>query len=92
LGYCIKITIGYNLAMKNTNLISMAVEKAGLKAVAAACGVSYQSVRKWEAKGHLPLTEWAGVTNYAKKISDVVGGEITVDDLLSQRPPAPKAA
>lgn len=43
---------------------------AGLRTVARACGVTYQAVRKWEANGKLPRTEYTGETNYAMRIAE----------------------
>ena len=54
--------------MKNINPITKAIDLAGLQSLANACGVTYQAVRKWEAAGRLPRTEWTGETEYANKI------------------------
>lgn len=72
--------------MKDTNYISKAIEHAGLRPIADACDVSYQAVRKWEKRGHLPLTEWAGMTSYAIDIELATNGHVTEVDLLSMRP------
>ena len=36
---------------------------------AKACGVVYQAVQKWRAKGRLPRTEHTGETNHAERIA-----------------------
>ncbi len=51
------------------NILSGAIEVVGLKEVAAACGVSYQAVRKWESKNRFPRTEFTGETDYAARIA-----------------------
>ena len=68
--------------------ISRAIAIAGLKEVAAACDVTYQAVRKWEAAGKLPRTEWTGETAYAAKIARATGGRVTETEL---RPEVVKA-
>lgn len=65
------------------NLISLAVEIVGLAKLARALGVTYQAVRKWEAKGRLPRTEWTGETCYASLIELATEGKVTKDSLLS---------
>lgn len=49
--------------------MSGAIEVVGLKELAAACGVSYQAVRKWESKNRFPRTEFTGETDYAARIA-----------------------
>lgn len=61
--------------------ISRAIAIAGLRAVAAACEVTYQAVRKWEAAGKLPRTEWTGETTYAAKIARATGWQVTEAEL-----------
>lgn len=46
------------------------------------CGVSYQSVRKWEKLGRLPRTEWTGETNYSESIERITGGKVSKVALL----------
>lgn len=72
--------------MKTNNLITKAINIAGLKPLAEACGKSYQAIRKWEAQGHLPLTEWAELTNYSEQIEKATGGEVTKAELLDAKP------
>jgi hypothetical protein len=71
------------------NYISKAVDLAGLIPVAKACGISYQSVRKWEEKESLPRTEFTGETDYAKRIASLVNDEVTVAQLKSMKPKKP---
>ncbi len=66
------------------NLITKAIEVAGLQPLATACGVSYQAVRKWERKGKLPRSDWTGETHYADKIQKATHGEVTKEQLLSR--------
>jgi len=72
--------------MKKTNLISKAIKIAGLRPLADACGVSYQAVRKWEQRGHLPRTEWTGETQYSTEIQAITGQRVTSQQLLDRRP------
>lgn len=65
------------------NLISQAIEIVGLAKLARALGVTYQAIRKWEARGRLPRTEWTGETDYAALIEAETEGRITKVDLLS---------
>lgn len=64
------------------NLISQAIEIVGLAKLAALLGVSYQAVRKWEAAGRLPRTEWTGETNYSAAIEDATDGKVSRTQLL----------
>lgn len=66
----------------NRNLISKAIELAGLHQIAAGCGVTYQAVRKWEAAERLPRTEWTGETNYAEVIEQMTAGLVSKEALL----------
>jgi DNA-binding transcriptional regulator YdaS (Cro superfamily) len=68
--------------MEAANLISEAIEIVGLGDLAKACGVSYQAVRKWEAAGRLPRTEWTGETHYATAIETATAGKVTQQKLL----------
>lgn len=72
------------------NLISQAVEIVGLAKLARVLGVTYQAIRKWEAKGRLPRTEWTGETDYASQIEQATEGKVSKACLLSA--PARKAA
>lgn len=68
-----------------TNLISQAIEIIGIHVLAEACGVSYQAVRKWEAAGRLPRTDWTGETNYSEIIERLSKGRITKKALLTRK-------
>jgi hypothetical protein len=65
------------------NLITSAIEISGLKNIAMACGVSHQSVRKWEKKGKLPRTEYSGETHYGSAIERLTNRQITREQLLN---------
>jgi DNA-binding transcriptional regulator YdaS (Cro superfamily) len=67
------------------NLITKAIALVGLQPLAKACGVSYQSVRKWEANGRLPRTEWTGETDHARAIEIATGGKVSRKQLLASR-------
>lgn len=59
------------------NLITQAIDLAGLGKLAAACGVTYQALRKWELAGRLPRTDWTGETDYAARIDAATGGVVS---------------
>ena len=65
------------------NLISKAIDLTSLTKLAKACGVTYQSVKRWEAKGCLPRTDWTGETDYASRIEEATKGAVTRDQLLN---------
>lgn len=48
--------------------LTKAIEVIGLTELAAGLGKTYQAIRKWEAQGRLPRTEWSGETDYARQI------------------------
>lgn len=58
------------------NLITKAIAIVGLQKLARLLGVTYQAVRKWEAKGRLPRTEWTGETDYAAQIDSATEGKV----------------
>jgi len=68
------------------NYITKVIQIAGLNPTAKAVGVSYQAVRKWEANGCLPRTEFTGETNYAAKLANLVQHEVSEKQLMSMRP------
>jgi len=59
------------------NLITQAIAQVGLGKLAAACGVSYQALRKWEKAGRLPRTDWTGETDYAEAIEQATASTIS---------------
>lgn len=69
--------------MQNENLISQAIKIVGLSKLAAICGIRYQSLQKWQAKGRLPRTDWTGETDYASRIEEATKGAVTRDQLLN---------
>lgn len=70
--------------------LSEAIEIVGLQPLADACKVSYQAVRKWEAKGGLPSTDATGETNYAAIIERETKGKVTKAALMRWSFPALK--
>lgn len=66
----------------NFPALTKAIEIVGLQALASGCGVSYQAVRKWEAAGRLPRTEWTGETDHAEKIVVMTAGAVTRRELM----------
>jgi len=68
--------------MNQPNLVTLAISLTSLSCVAQACGVSYQSVRKWEKNGRLPRTEWTGETEHAANIERATCGQVTREQLL----------
>jgi DNA-binding transcriptional regulator YdaS (Cro superfamily) len=79
--------------MSNPSALDLAVQKLGHAATARACGVSPRAVRKWQAAGRLPRTEWTGETDYAGRIERASGGAVTREALLALPPrPAPAPA
>lgn len=73
--------------MANTYL-SRSIDLIGLNKLAQALGVTYQAIRKWEAQGFLPRTEWTGETSYAQRIEELTDGKVSKDQLLRSRPRA----
>lgn len=62
--------------------LSKAIGIVGLAELARGLGVTYQAIRKWEAAGRLPRTEWTGETGYSEKIVAMTDGQVSKDDLL----------
>ena len=69
------------------NYISKVIDLEGLVPTAAACGVSYQSVRKWEKRSRLPRTEFTNETEYARKMAELTRNKVTKKQLLSMTGP-----
>lgn len=66
------------------NPLTRAIQQidGGVNAIAQACEVTYQSVRKWERAGRLPRSEFVGETDYAKRIEALTSGTVTEAALL----------
>jgi hypothetical protein len=47
--------------------------------------VTYQAVMKWVRQGRLPRTEWTGETDYARALSEAVGGQVSRDALRERQ-------
>lgn len=62
--------------------LSKAIDLVGLQKLALELGVTYQAVRKWEAAGRLPRTEWTGETAYADRIVALCNGAVERERLL----------
>ena len=62
--------------------LTKAIEIVGLSALARGLGVTHQAIRKWEAAGRLPRTEWTGETSYAGRIAAMTDGAVSRDELL----------
>lgn len=62
--------------------LTIAIELVGLGALAKQLGVSGQAIRKWEAAGRLPRTEWTGETSYSRAIERATKGAVKRKDLL----------
>lgn len=67
----------------NTNIISEIIALHGYAKIGRACGVTPQAVRKWEAAGKLPLTEFSGETAHAEVLAKLSGGMTTPAKLRS---------
>ena len=62
-------------------ILIKAIKKAGgITAVAQACNLSHEAVRKWTKKG-LPRTEWTSETGYSSVIA-ALQSDYSQDDLL----------
>jgi hypothetical protein len=70
------MTIG-NILAGMDNLITQAIQIAGLGNLAIDCGVTYQALRKWERAQRLPRTDWTGETDYASAIDQATAGQIS---------------
>lgn len=72
--------------------LTSAIDQIGLQELARHLGVTYQAIRKWEAAGRLPRTEWTGETDYATRIVELAGGSVSRADLLRLPQPASEPA
>ncbi|MFT5453100.1 MAG: hypothetical protein ACI9N9_002601 [Enterobacterales bacterium] len=65
-----------------TNLITKAIEIIGLNALAAACSVTRQAIRRWEKSGRVPRSDFTHETNYSAIIETETNQKITKLQLL----------
>jgi hypothetical protein len=66
--------------------IEDAIALVGLAPLALALQISTQAMRKWQATGRMPRTEWTGETNYCAVIERETGGQVTRARLLAPWP------
>lgn len=72
--------------------LAKAIQIIGLTQLASRLGVTYQAIRKWEAAGRLPRTEWTRETEYADLIVELAGGQVSKADLLADHRERAKVA
>jgi hypothetical protein len=72
--------------------LTKAIAEVGLQQIATNLGITYQAIRKWEAQGRLPRTEWTGETDYATRIAAMCPGTVTTERLLMRHDDSAKAA
>lgn len=75
-------------SMNTSHPLKRAIELVGLTALARELGVTHQAVRKWEAAGRMPRTEWTGETDYCERIERLSEGAVTKAALLAKWPAA----
>ncbi len=72
--------------MKHAHPLQAAIAHVGLSRLAKELGVTHQAVRKWEAAGRMPRTEWTGETAYCAAIARLTAerpeGAVTREMLL----------
>jgi DNA-binding transcriptional regulator YdaS (Cro superfamily) len=66
--------------------IEEAIAHVGLAPLARALSVSTQAIRKWQAGGRMPRTEWTGETAYCPAIEALTEGKVTRAMLLAPWP------
>jgi hypothetical protein len=71
-----------DLRSADDNLIEHAAQLVGVRALARACGISYEALTKWRKAGRLPRTDLTGETYYATAIETATNGRIGADALL----------
>jgi hypothetical protein len=64
--------------------LKTAIDLLTLQYLAKELGVSYQAIQGWIRRGHMPRTEWTGETEYAKTISKLTDGIVSVEELLKK--------
>lgn len=72
--------------MDSPDPIAAAIKLLGLSAVARACNVTHQAVRKWQRAGRMPRTEWTGETAYCAAIQRATNDRVTREMLLASWP------
>ncbi len=73
-------------AHANPHPLIEAIDLISLHTLADELNVSYQAIRKWQAAGRMPRTEWTGETFYCRTIDRLTGGKVTRDMLLAAWP------
>lgn len=76
----------YTCRMTPEHPIEIAIQRVGLSRLARGLGLTAPAIRKWQRAGRLPRTEWTGETAYARKISQLCGGNPTVGQLKGPWP------
>jgi hypothetical protein len=66
--------------------LERAIALVGLARLARALGKTHQAIRKWQAAGRMPRTEWTGETAYSAAIERLTDGQITKQMLLGPWP------
>lgn len=74
------------LFMSKSHPLQRAIDQIGLQPLAKELGVTYVAIRKWQAVGRLPRTEWTGETDYAERIARLMDGSVTKKQLLAPWP------
>jgi len=72
--------------MNEPHPLRRAIALIGLSALARHLEVTHQAVRKWDAAGRKPRTEWTGETAYSKRIEAVTEGKVGSAELLAAWP------
>jgi hypothetical protein len=75
-----------------TNYIEEIIKLKGFAATARAVGLSPQAIRKWQANGCLPRTEFTGETDYARALAKLTNNKVTKKQLLSMAPATKKSS
>lgn len=66
--------------------LERAVQLLGLQRLASELKVTYNALRKWQAVGRMPRTEWTGETRYSETIEHLTAGAVTKGELLAPWP------
>ena len=77
---------GQALVTEDIHPLSKAIELVGLVNLARELQVTHQAIRKWQANGRMPRTEWTEETEYCTCIARLTGGQITKAMLLAPWP------